>query len=350
MELSPFLILSGFLSVLTVCGIILISQKWHLIYSSDTDVGPQKIHNKKVPRIGGIALLAGLLTACILRVPFAAGLLVGVLPVFLAGISEDISKKIPPFIRLGASIVSAVALVWLLSLQISAKGIPVLHIFFSIEIFALLITTLAIALMAQSINIIDGLNGLSIGASLIMTTAITIIAVMNGDAELARFGLYFVACLTGILFINFPRGLLFVGDGGAYLLGCVIAVLAILLAERNSNVSSFASLLIVSYPIYETLRSFIRRTIDKNTDFFNADSKHLHSFVYRFIKGSNIANTQLPDRLWLQNALAGIGCWLLPIISGFLAVLFQSNMPVLLICLLIIIILYEISIWSLRTP
>ena len=137
--------------------------------------------------------------AYILKLPFAAGLLIGILPVFLAGISEDISKKIPPFFRLGASIVSAVALVWVLSLQISAKGIPLLDTLFSIEIIALSITALAIALMAQSINIIDGLNGLSIGTSLIMTCAIAIIAAMNGDFALAEFSLFFGACLAGIL-------------------------------------------------------------------------------------------------------------------------------------------------------
>ncbi len=208
-EISPLLLLSGFLSVLILCFIILASQKWHLIYSSDTDIGPQKIHSNQIPRIGGIALLAGLLTAYILKLPFAAGLLIGVLPVFLSGITEDISKRIPPFFRLGASIVSAVALVWVLSLQISARGIPLLDTLFSIEIVALSITALAIALMAQSINIIDGLNGLSIGTSLIMTCAIAIIALINGDFALAEFSLFFVACLAGILVINFPRGLLF---------------------------------------------------------------------------------------------------------------------------------------------
>ena len=165
-EISPLPILIGFLSVSILCIIILSSQKWHLMYSSDTDDGPQKIHSIQVPRIGGIALLTGLLTAYILKLPFAAGLLIGVLPVFLAGISEDISKKISPFFRLGASLVSALALIWLLSLQINAKGIPLLHSLFSIEIVALSITALAIALMAQSINIIDGLNGFSIGTSL----------------------------------------------------------------------------------------------------------------------------------------------------------------------------------------
>ena len=177
-----------------------------------------------------------------------------------------------------------------------------------------------------------------------MTFAIAIIALINGDFALAEFSLFFVACLAGILVINFPRGLLFLGDGGAYLLGCVIAVLAILLAERNSSVSSFASLLIVSYPIYETLRSFIRRTIDKNTDFFIADDQHLHSIMYRFISNLNSTSTAKPKKLWATNAFSGMSLWLLPLLSSVLAVLFHSSMPVLLICVVLIILVYETAI------
>ena len=342
LELNHFsLFLFGFLSVLLTCILILLSQKWHSAYSHDTDEGPQKIHLRSVPRIGGIGLLCGLFIGLFLGVPFAGNLVIGILPTFIAGISEDISKKITPRLRLSASIASAILLVWLLSLQLSANGIPFLYSLFCIPIFAMVITILSIALMAQSMNIIDGLNGLSIGSSLIMTAAIGSIAYMHGDIALAQFSLFFFACLAGIYVINFPRGLLFVGDGGAYLMGSVIGVLAILLAERNSSISSFASLLIVSYPIYETLRSFIRRTIDKNSDFSIADDQHFHSIIYRYIVKSRLLSRFNSEKLWIPNALSGISCCLLPVLSSCFAILFQTSMPALLICLVIIIVLYE---------
>ena len=116
-----------------------------------------------------------------------------------------------------------------------------------------------------------------------------------------------------------------------------------LLFASSSFASSFASLLIVSYPIYETLRSFVRRTIDKNTNFLIADDRHLHSVIFRFVTALNISSKSNSNKLWMQNASAGMSCWLLPLISSILAVFFQSNMPVLLICVLLIILFYELS-------
>lgn len=340
--------LSGFLSVLLICILIIASKKWHLRYSCDSNVGPQKIHTDKIPRIGGISLLAGLLVALTLKIPFAAGFIIGGLPVFLAGMGEDISGKIPPTIRLGASFVSAILLVWIFSLQLTANGIPLLNSLFSYKIVALSITALSIALMAQSINIIDGLNGLSIGSSLIMTASIGVIASINGDSELTQFSLFFFSCLLAIFIVNFPRGFLFVGDGGAYLVGCVIAVMAIFLAERNHDVSSFTSLLIVSYPIYETLRSFIRRTTDKNTNFSVADNRHLHNFVYTKILNRINLNSADQNKLWIPNATAGVCCCALSATTGVMAVIFQSNVSILLLCLIFIIIIYELSLNHLK--
>ena len=181
-EINLLACLYGFLSVLVTCLIILTSKKWHLKYSSDSNVGPQKIHKDLVPRIGGFSLLAGIVTAILFEIPFATGFLIGGLPVFLTGITEDISNKIPPIFRLSASIISAMTLVWIFSLQLTANGIPLLNNLFSIKFIALIITILSIALMAQSINIIDGLNGLSIGTTLIMIASIGIIAFINGDS------------------------------------------------------------------------------------------------------------------------------------------------------------------------
>ena len=98
-EINLLACLYGFLSVLVTCFIILTSKKWHLKYSSDSNVGPQKIHKDLVPRIGGFSLLAGIVTAILFEIPFAAGFLIGGLPVFLTGITEDISNKIPPLFK-----------------------------------------------------------------------------------------------------------------------------------------------------------------------------------------------------------------------------------------------------------
>ena len=112
--------------------------------------------------------------------------------------------------------------------------------------------------------------------------------------------------------------------------------------------SSFASLLIVSYPIYETVRSFIRRTFDKNTNFSIADDRHFHNFVYRVVSKVIKFNNANQNKIWIPNAIAGAICCALPAITGIGAIVFQSNMPILVLCLFVILILYEICLFLLK--
>ena len=113
--------------------------------------------------------------------------------------------------------------------------------------------------MCHAINIIDGLNGLASGTCIIILTSIAILSGMSGDGDIKLVALLVLAPTLGFFLLNFPRGLIFLGDGGAYFLGMTVAFVAINLPTRNPEISSFASLLIVSYPIYETMRSYVRR-------------------------------------------------------------------------------------------
>ena len=112
--------------------------------------------------------------------------------------------------------------------------------------------------------------------------------------------------------------------------------------------SSFASLLIVTYPIYETVRSFIRRTLDKNTNFSIADDRHFHNFVYRLVSKVLKFNDANQNKIWIPNAIAGASCCALPAIASIVAIIFQTNMPILVLCLFVILILYEICLFLLK--
>ena len=92
----------------------------------------------------------------------------------------------------------------------------------------------------------------------------------------------FIASMLGCFVINFPLGRIFIGDGGAYLMGAIVAMLTILLSERNPEISPFASLIIVFYPFYELVRSTVRRKLaGRNT--MAPDKRHLHSLVFAYI-------------------------------------------------------------------
>ncbi len=81
------------------------------------------------------------------------------------------------------------------------------------------------------------------------------------DLVLASSCLIVIGAIGGFFIWNYPRGLIFLGDGGAYLIGYLIATLSILLVIRNPSVSPWFALLVNAYPIFETLFIIWRRKV-----------------------------------------------------------------------------------------
>ena len=82
---------------------------------------------------------------------------------------------------------------------------------------------------------------------------------------------------------SFPAGLIFRGDGGAYLLGFVLAELSVLLIERNAAVSPIFALLLCAYPIFETIFTIYRRKVVRGVATAEPDGIHLHTLIHRRI-------------------------------------------------------------------
>jgi UDP-N-acetylmuramyl pentapeptide phosphotransferase/UDP-N-acetylglucosamine-1-phosphate transferase len=142
----------------------------HARYTADFDLlGVQKFHAIPVPRIGGVGIFLGVLTAVSFRYTqnstvgiFSFLLLVSSLPAFLVGLLEDITKTVGVKFRLLATILSALIAGllmdgWLTSVQIF--GID--NLMLSYPLFAIAITCIAVGGVANAFNIIDGYNGLS---------------------------------------------------------------------------------------------------------------------------------------------------------------------------------------------
>ena len=94
--------------------------------------------------------------------------------------------------------------------------------------------------------------------------------------------------------------------------------------------------------------SAIRRNFDKNTNFSNADDRHLHKFVFRVVSRVIKLNDDNQNKIWIPNAIAGASCCALPAIASIVAIIFQTNMPILVLCLFVILILYEICLFLLK--
>lgn len=309
-------LVAAFLTSFAITLLVIRFKHLHEGFSSDSDFsGPQKFHTKAVPRIGGISIAAGLFAAILiktvdLRIPnIELILLLCAVPTFVIGLTEDLTKKISVRQRLLFTAISAVCVIYLLEVQVTSLGIPVLDFLFAIPFFGIAFTIIAITGLANAYNIIDGFNGLSSMVGIITSLALAYIGYIFGDTTIIFLSLVMAGAILGFFIWNYPQGRIFLGDGGAYLIGFWIATLSIWLCTRHPEVSPWFALLINGYPIMETLFTIYRRKIHQGKSPGIPDGTHFHTLIYRRILRAKhfdsalTANARTAPYLWV---LAGL--------------------------------------------
>ncbi len=307
--------------------LVVTSAEHHFHWSADHDLsGPQKMHVKAVPRVGGLGILAGVCAGAAL-LPWLAGagvrevalLLACTLPAFGSGIWEDFTKALSPRRRMVALAVSGALGVWMVGGSFTHTGwvaLDTLLISNGLLWLGSLGAVFAVTGISNSVNIIDGMNGLASMCATMMCVALAYIAWRVGDGLICGVALATVGATLGFFVWNYPRGMVFLGDGGAYLLGFIVAELGILLTTRHPQVSMLAPLLLVAYPVFETLFTMYRRRFIQMRSMTQPDGSHLHTLIYRRLKrgpvnssgerGSIRGNSGTSPYLWLLNAVVVI--------------------------------------------
>jgi UDP-N-acetylmuramyl pentapeptide phosphotransferase/UDP-N-acetylglucosamine-1-phosphate transferase len=319
----------------------------HKSFAQDvTHSGPQQVHRHHVSRVGGIALVAGWslgLGAGVFSndLPWTGVMLwwLCVSPVFAVGLLEDLTHKVSPLWRLAAAALSAVLASWLFGAMLPRLDLPWLDGWLALwPWLALALTWFAMAGVSHAFNIIDGYNGLSGMVALLVLGALGYVAFKVHDIELMLVCLASIGAVLGFLAWNYPRGLIFAGDGGAYFLGFIVALIAVLLVQRHAEVSAWFPLLLVIYPVWETVFSIYRRRMSGRAAVM-PDALHLHQMIYRrlvlWMVGSREAR-----HLIERNAMTSPYLWGVAAISIVPAVLFWQNTPVLILFCLIFVVFY----------
>jgi UDP-N-acetylmuramyl pentapeptide phosphotransferase/UDP-N-acetylglucosamine-1-phosphate transferase len=306
----------------------------HLSFDHDTS-GPQKFHTLPVPRLGGVGIVGGLGAAAGLQwaLGHSSGLMLATLllagsPAFFAGVAEDLTKGVSPVRRLLATAVSALLAAWLLNALLVRTDIPGLDWVAQHAVGSVFITVLGVAGIANSVNIIDGFNGLAAMCVLIMLAALAYVAFQVGDTTVALVALIGLGAVAGFFIWNFPAGLIFLGDGGAYFLGFFVAELSILLLIRNPQVSPMFPLLVCIYPVFETLFSIYRRRFLRAVPPSMPDGIHLHSLIYRRVLRWAVGDRSA-KALTRRNSMTSPFLWALCMLSVVPAVLFWNSTPML---------------------
>lgn len=334
-EVETYTVMQAFLIALAasafICKMLVRSADWHLLYTADTPGDqPQKFHTTPTPRIGGLGIIAGILIASLLAGPSGEAapvywfLLLSLLPAFFGGFLEDITRRVPPWTRLLATAITAGFAFALADVRFVRSDVGWLDAAFTFAPFAYASLLLAVAGIAHAMNLIDGYNGLSAGVGAIILMAMGVVGAQAGDTLVAGFCFTTAGALCGFLLLNYPGGRLFLGDGGAYLQGCVIAIAAVMLVQRNPSVSPWFPFALVAYPIWETLFSILRRAFLHRTAIGQPDARHMHSMVYRRLAWRWVTRRGEGSDV-LRNAITTLPFWFVSALMAVLAVLWHDS-------------------------
>ena len=318
----------GFVTSL-ICSLLLVcTTRWHGRYSLDATRGVQKFHITPTPRIGGAAIMTGLwLALCFLPLAqqeLLLPVLLASLPAFVFGLAEDLTRNVSVRARLLATMASGAVCWFLTGVTLDHTGLAPLDALLAWLPFSVLFTAFAVGGVANAVNIIDGFNGLASGTVIIGLGALGLIALGAGDVNLAQLCFVICAVTAGFFIVNFPYGKLFLGDGGAYLLGFLLAWLSVMLVYRNPSVSAWAPLLACAYPVFETVFTIARRLWCRRHPGL-PDSWHLHSLVKTAITAHYLRRLPVP----LRNACVSPVSWSIALVPALLAVNHSSAPDVL---------------------
>lgn len=336
---SLFALSTAWISSFAMCVLILLSQSLHSRYSMDFDVrGIQKFHSRPVPRIGGLAVIIGLLTvpSCIAFLSGHSALhqykefmfyaILAAVPAFAAGLVEDLTKTVSVRTRLIATFISALLGAWLLGAALNRVDVIGLDFLLGYAPFSLIVTAIAVSGVANSINIIDGFNGIATGTVTVLLGGIAFLAYESDDFLVFNLCLMGIGAALGFMALNFPTGRLFMGDGGAYLLGFWVAEMAVLLVVRNVHVTAWQVLAICAYPVTEVLFSIYRRKVIRKVAAGAPDRLHLHTLIYRRFICNRLPANQY-RRHWVRNA--AVACILVPWLAfaTIVSVVYGKSIP-----------------------
>lgn len=309
----------GFVTSL-ICSLLLVfTTRWHGRYSLDATRGVQKFHITPTPRIGGAAIMTGLWMALAVlpaaQQELLLPVLIAALPAFVFGLAEDLTRTVSVRARLLATMASGAVCWFLTGVTLQHTGLAPLDSLLGWLPLSVLFTAFAVGGVANAVNIIDGFNGLASGTVVIGLATLGLIALGAGDVHLAQLCFVICAVTAGFFVVNFPFGKLFLGDGGAYLLGFLLAWLSVMLVYRNPSVSAWAPLLACAYPVFETVFTIGRRLWCRRHP-GHPDSWHLHSLVKTAITARYLRMLPAP----LRNACVSPVSWSIALVPAFLAV------------------------------
>src|SRR3712207_5347612 len=266
--------------------------------------GRARVHRNPIPRIGGLAIAAGILVPTLLFVEVEGpmrGIVLGLPLVAAIGLVDDL-RGLSAKAKLLAVMAAALIPVIGYDMHFERIGLPFVSFAVSPEI-AVPLTLLWIALVANLVNLIDGMDALAAGIVGIAAASFAVLAMSFGRVEVAALSAMVCGATLGFLRYNAHPATIFMGDSGALTLGFVLGSLAVEgVLKSAATIALAAPLLIMAVPILDTSFVVLKRLKYRRPP-FGADQNH---FYHRFLR---IGFSQRRTAAYLHLWAAAMAAW-----------------------------------------
>lgn len=248
----------------------------------------RRVHTEVTPRWGGLAIFGGILISLAALLPFAYPFqpfppyligIIGLSSILLAfGLLDDI-KQFSSRIQLVALLVIGLAVQILYNhvgrVQVGGVTLPN-DTWLEFGIWAWPLTAIYIFVVTKTMDTIDGIDGLTSGIAVIAATTLGVIATLEGQPRVALIALAIAGACLGFLRFNYNPAKIFMGTGGAQVLGFLLASLSIVGAMKTATaLAVLIPLLIFGIPMFDAAFVVVRRVLSR-TPITQPDKRHLH--------------------------------------------------------------------------
>jgi UDP-GlcNAc:undecaprenyl-phosphate GlcNAc-1-phosphate transferase len=278
-----FLAFGFFISVLCTPWIIKLAHEGiGLDYANE----PRKKHGAPIPRLGGTPIMLALCFSLVLILAFRRetsphwfAILIGSVLMYGMGLWDDL-KPLGAKIKLLGQIATA-CIVFGLGLNIEKFSYPGSSGVIELGGWSLPVTVFWLIAVPNIVNLIDGFDGLAGGLGLCMAVTLGIVGLHSEQIAVACYAFTMAGALLGFLVFNFPPAKIYLGDGGAYLIGFTIAALSLTSSNKGSVAAVlFVTLVALGVPILDTTFALLRRGL-RGYPLFRADDEHFHHRLER---------------------------------------------------------------------
>ncbi len=239
------------------------------------------LSDRVTPRLGGLAILAGVLLAGAIWVPGSdevRGILGGAALITLVGAVDDVWELAPHWKLAGQFLAGLIPV--LAGVHVSNVTLPFLGAI-SFHGFGGAVTLLGLVALMNAVNLSDGVDGLAAGVCTISGVAFAIIAFDLGRGSAGVLAALTAGAALGFLLHNFPPASVFMGDCGSNLLGYMLGCVAVQgLVKTNAVIALVVPLVILAVPFLDT-GFVVAKRLKYRRKPWSADQNHFHHRMAR---------------------------------------------------------------------